>query len=268
VTAVISLPPIAEPVAIDPRSLPVRFTRLKAMGRSPIHYWQACQDADVDKPAYLFGRAVHSFVLGGEEVLCYRARRAGKAWEAFELEHRGAEILSVAEYDRARRTADAVLSDEHATSVINWGLHEVQVEWTNCGRACSSRIDVMGHDFIVDLKTTRNAQPEWFMREALKMNYHAQIAWYQDAANFKTKRQFPIGYIVSVESTPPYPVVVMKISERALEQGQRICRLWLERLLACESANEWPGYVQHIVELDIPDDTDETLIIEGEEVTM
>jgi len=28
----------------------------------------------------------------------------------------------------------------------------------------------------------------------------------------------------------------------------------MERLLACEAANEWPGYAQSIVDFDVPDE--------------
>ena len=68
--------------------------------------------------------------------------------------------------------------------------------------------------------------------------------------------------LLAVESTAPYVVTVFRVTERALEQGRRTYRLWFERLMACEEADEWPGYVQSVVPLDVPESDEVTF---GEE---
>jgi len=37
------------PMLVDPRTLPVRFSRLKLMGQSPAHYFAACQRQQSDE---------------------------------------------------------------------------------------------------------------------------------------------------------------------------------------------------------------------------
>lgn len=252
---------------VDAKGFPVRFSRLKNMGQSAAHYEDSLRH-NIDKEEYQFGRAVHSIVLGGTPVIAYPGRRQGKAWVEFREAHAAYEILNAADYDRAHRCADKVMKSSDARALIDWSEHEKQIEWTNIGRACSSRLDMVGHDFVADLKTTRCSKPGRFDKDAIWMHYHGQIAWYQQAAEWLKKRPFPRGYVVAVESARPFNVVVFELTQRALEAGRKQNRLWLEQLLACEAADEWPGYAQTVVALDIPDDSEEmSLTIEGEEVT-
>jgi hypothetical protein len=72
------------------------------------------------------------------------------------------------------------------------------------------------------------------------------------------------AYVVAVESTPPFPVTVMRLTDRALDQGERLCTSWMETLLNCEASNFWPPYAQSIVPLDVPDDP-EIEFSDGEE---
>jgi hypothetical protein len=50
-----------------------------------------------------------------------------------------------------------------------------------------------------------------------------------------------------VEPVEPYVVTVLRAEEDVLELGRRCVRLWMEQLLTCEAANQWPGYTQGIV---------------------
>jgi hypothetical protein len=92
-------------------------------------------------------------------------------------------------------------------------------------------------------------------------------AWYRRAlieCGFGTPASY---WIVAVESAPPYPVTVFRLTDNAIEQGERACRAWLERLLVCESADCWPTYTEAAVPFDIADaDEGFTLRIDGEDV--
>lgn len=249
----------------SPMIEPVHISRLKHIARSPAHYRYALDHPPTSK-TLTFGSAVHSLVLGGKSVVPYSDRRAGKEWEAFAGAHHDAYILSDKDYARADAMATAVLLDPLAASWLNWGSHEVKIDWETCGRACQSTLDVLGHDFVCDLKTTRSSDPNRFQWDARRMGYAAQLAFYCDAASFKTGRTFERAYIIAVESEPPHVVTPFEITPRLLEQGRQQCRAWLERLLSCEASNEWPGYAQHVVQLDIQEDEESLgLIVEDED---
>lgn len=61
---------------------------------------------------------------------------------------------------------------------------------------------------------------------------------------------------------------MLRLTPRALEEGEKLNRSWIERLDGCELADEWPGYTQSILDLDVPDDASDALLIDGEEVEL
>lgn len=251
---------------VDPRTVPVRFSNLKKMALSPAHYLSAVQEERADTATFRKGRLVHALVLGGiEDFAVYDGKRQGKAWFEFADDHADKDIVTMAEYERAVRCAASVMSNRDAMDMLA-GDHEVPVTWRNLGRECSSRIDNIGKTWVAELKTSRLSAPWFFSRSALRMHYHAQLAWYEDAACYMG-RKVDTSCVVAVEPTPPYAVTTFQLTARASEEGRKICRAWLERLLACEQADEWPAYSQSTIDLDVPEmDEDFSLMIDGEEV--
>lgn len=238
----------------------LHFSTLKLMAKSPAHVKAAVETGWQPTRAMNQGTLIHALVLGGDYVV-YDGSRRGKKWEAFEVEHEGRFIVTRKEHDEARRAADAVLSHPLAGPLL-----EGRKEWSwtakMYGRKCAGRIDVAGRN-TVDLKSGNDMEPGRFSRTCLRMGYNAQLSWYQDARRALGEDPGE-AYIVGVESKAPFAVTVLRVTPRALLEGQKMTRLWLERLAACEAADEWPGYVQSVVDLDIVEDAE--LIIDGEEV--
>lgn len=253
---------------MDPREHPVHITTLKTIAQSPAHYLAKLEHEIAnprnDHPQMRFGRLTHTTVLGGPPSAVWDGERKGNAWKEYKAQNLDRDIVTKAEVEEATRVANAVLSDPVAAPFLV-GEAEKPVEWRMLGRRCATRgIDVLGKDFVADLKTTSKAEPEWFRRQCLRMGYHAQLAWYLDAAA-SIGRRVSDAYIIAVETKPPYAVVTLKLTQRCIEEGRKLCRLWMERLIQCEEANEWPGYIQSIVELDV-DDAPFSLFIDGEDV--
>ena len=251
--------------------VPVRFSELKLVGtHSPAHYMAAVEagrSANGRSRSRRHGSIVDALVLGGDYAVWPGTRR-GKAWEAFEEENEDKLIVTAAEFEHAQRCVEALRANEHAARALR-GLAHCQVDWKWLGRACRSELDVLNPDdgILTDLKTASSVHPVRFTAAAIRYGYHAQLWFYSQAAAFRgvTVREC---YLVAVESAPPYPVTVLRLTRRALDAGERMCRSWMERLLACEAADEWPSYTQTIVDLDVPDLDDEPLIIGGEEVPL
>lgn len=243
---------------------PLHWTTLKHIARSPAHLVAAIENPK-DTPPMRLGRLVHTIVLGGPPSAVWDGTRRGKEWEAFKAANEGREIVTRDEVERATKIANAVQRSPVAAPVLN-GVTEYAVEWEALGRKCATRgIDIHNHgeNFLADLKTTTNAEPDKFRRACLGMGYHAQLAWYMDAAAAIGK---PVtrAYIIGVETAPPFAVTVLHVTARTLELGRQLNRLWLERFISCEAANEWPGYVQSIVDLDVGGD-DVGIIIDGDD---
>lgn len=227
----------------------VHFSRLKLIARSPAHY-QLGQPPP--SKAMELGTAVDQLYFGTRPVIWYPgATRRGKDWDAFQSSHPGETILTATTYDIACHMVASLRASADASELLA-GEHQQRIEWTRNGRKCAGIPDVVNARGIVDLKTTQDSNPEKFRWQALKLAYPAQLDWYRIGLG---KPDVPC-YIVAVESRAPYNVTCLQVAEPLLQQGRQMASLWLERLIACEAAGDWPGYVQSIVTLDVPEATD------------
>lgn len=246
--------------ADDPRppeaDEPIRFSRLKLFGKSAAHFAAALPE---ESRALDLGSAAHSLILGGRQVIAYPGKvRRGKEWESFEADNPDAIILTKAEFGRASRMAKAVNDNPDARRVLE-GEREQTMYWDVQGRACRGTPDVRSDTFITELKTGETSDPRFFPFKLRRFHYHAQLAWYSDGAVLAGHPDPQEHYVVAVEATYPHVVTVFRIARATIEQGRKMCRLWFERLRQCEAANEWPGYCQSVVDLDLPDENFEML---------
>lgn len=240
------------------RGIPVRFSWLKKLALSPAHALLAAHEPRTDPAAgpLLIGQALHAIVLGTRPVERYDGVRRGAAWEEWRIARSQALILSPAEYERAARMADAVRGHAAAMNLLGDGAREQERQWTTGGRECAGRPDVSAAHHVIELKSTRCAAPGWFAREAVRRGYHTQVAWYRSGCC----ELDATGYIVAVESAPPYPAVVYRLTQDAMIAADGQWRLWLERLRVHEESGVYPGYAQSIVPLDV--ETEQDLIFE------
>lgn len=253
---------------IDPRGVPVRFSHLKAMAQSPAHCFNAFQESERRETlAIRIGSGVHAMLFDQPVVRWEGKVRNGKVWDAFKAAHAGAAILTRKEWARAEALASAIRRHDEASELLFGAgvIHERTIQWEQCGRARRSTPDVRGPHYVAELKTTRCAEPGRFVRDGLFRAYNAQIADQMLAVQHETGKWPGKGYVIAVESMPPYPVTVFELTPRALERGEQLCRLWLERLLVCEADNHWPAYRECIEMFDTPDDDVELIFGDDEE---
>lgn len=256
----------------DTRSIPLRFHHLKAMARSPLHCLHAMQSDSEPTLSKRLGAGTHSLLLGGDPVVCFPGKqRRGKVWDAFAKKHAGSIILSRSEYDKSNRIAESVRGNKLASEVLYapGSIYEHRIAWDWNGRACRSTPDCWSPDFLAELKTTRDASADRFKWDALRYGYVSQLRFYRTALKFFSSMAVldafarpvpPQTMIVAVESAPPYVCSVYSVSKRDLEFGEKQIRGWMERFLACEAAQSFPGYCESIQPLELPirDGEDET----------
>jgi len=239
----------------------LRFSTLKHFASSPAHfaYWHGREMEP--SAAMRIGTAVHAAVLGGAPVVRYDGTRRGKAWDDFEASHPGATILTATEYDTAQACRNAIWYNGEAFKHcgLGIGINERLIEWDFNGIPFRSTPDryygPSDAATLVELKTTRSAQPAKFLRDATSRHYHAQLGVYR-AALASVGVTVAKALIVAVETVPPYNVTVLELTDRALDVGYRTACGWLEQYKVCEASGEWPGYVQGPVTFDIEPEMD------------
>lgn len=242
---------------VDPRTLPVRFTRLKALALSAAHYLHACQDEELDSVAIRMGAAFHASLFENRDVVRYPGRRAGKDWERFEkrAKEKNAVVLNTPEYATAMGMIGALRRHSRAMELLFDGTtRERTILWTRPDRVepCRATPDAFAKNRSVELKSARCTEPKWFMREALRRFYHAQLNWYDDGLAVELGERPAEGYIVACENAAPFNVTVFRLPAETREAAAKLCRTWWERLLAAETNNYYGGYVEADVDLELP----------------
>ena len=120
----------------------------------------------VPTAAMLFGTLVHSMVLEPESVDALylasprfdRRTKAGKeALAEFEAQAEGKVVVDMDTFQRAQRTAEAVLTHPTAGPLFKGGNAEITARWEQHGLPCKARVDYYQGRSIVDLKTTQDA---------------------------------------------------------------------------------------------------------------
>ncbi|HTD89376.1 MAG TPA: PD-(D/E)XK nuclease-like domain-containing protein [Burkholderiales bacterium] len=235
---------------------PVRFSHLKAYGRSAAHGLHA-RTCDTD-PNYAMqrGTAVHAILFDTRDVLAWDGPvRRGKAFDDFVAQNPNAEIMTSTEYAKSHAIASAVRACKPAMEVLQGEVEKtIYFDWM--GSKCRATPDVRGDGYVTELKTSATSDPNRFVWHALRMQYNAQLRMQQIACNMDILDSR--AYIVAVESAAPFPVTVFNVQYNALEVGERNLILWMERLRMSESSESWPAYVESIVPLDMPEDTELT----------
>jgi hypothetical protein len=250
------------PKRVDPRSLPVRFTRLKQFALSAAHYELACQDEVlVEKEETLalrLGSGVHAELFEDRPVVCWHGDRRGKAWDRFERHHRelGAVIVNEREYALVTGTVDAIRRHRRASELLfDDTIREHRIDWARGERACRSRPDAFHRAarWQAELKTARCAEPRWIAREALRRFYPAQMTFYDEPIEIEVGRQPGDDFIVVVENVRPHNVTILRLTDEARELGAKQVHLWFAALLQAEHSNYYGGYVEDVIDLELPD---------------
>lgn len=245
------------PDAADTTALPLRYSVLKCMGKSPAHARAAMlRQCDGATLALRLGSGCHALTFGDRPVTVYTGKqRRGKDWDEFAAAHSSAVILNAKEYAQAKGMADAIRSNPVAHRVLfdQGAIRESRIDWNWNGRTWRSTPDARSFRVLAELKTTRCADPAVFWRDAKRMYYPEQLAIYRHAIEQATGVRPREVYLFAVESVYPFVVTPFQLTERSLEHGWRKACEWHDRFMTCEATNNWPGYTTGIEDLDVYD---------------
>jgi PDDEXK-like domain of unknown function (DUF3799) len=235
----------------------IRFSRLKLMAKSPAHYLHATQR---DTSAKDKGTAVHA-LLNSQRVTFYpektktgrSAPRNGEKWEQFQRDNQDAIIVTAKQYDEVNGMIESLRACREAKAILT-GIHEETLRFDLLNLECRTTPDVRGDGFFTELKTSVSSDPRRFIMQSFWMSYHAQMALHRIGIKRAVAGAKPdAGYMVVVESTAPYPVTVFKMTDKAMDAGDKQIRRWMETLKGCIASNQWPPYAQSVMDLEVPE---------------
>jgi hypothetical protein len=212
-------------------------------------------------PAQSMGVAFHTILLEPDTwrdrlAICPINEKTGeswgrgtKAWDAFEAANPGKTYISVRELAEVHAMALEAGRNETVRALrAAPPLVEVSAVWTDpeFGAACKGRFDCIierpDRVIVADFKSTGDASPEKFGRDADKYGYVFQMAFYQRACSVLFPGKKFVPYLIACESEEPYCVATYEIDDDALAVGESSVRSKLAQYAKSVKSNNWPGY--------------------------
>lgn len=253
---------------------------LKQILRSPAHFKHWCEHPDNDKqsPALTFGRALHCAVLEPDvfastylvlpadapqrptAAMLGAKKRSPESearcawWAAWDADNAGKIMLSASDYDRVQGMAESARAHPIARGLLAGGQREVTFRWQDeaTWMNCKSRADLYAPgEFLMDLKSCRDASPEGFARAVAAYQYDVQMQHYLSGirANGDSIRW---AVLLAIETEAPYVCQPHILDVRAEERGWNLRQKAIKRQAECLRTGRWPGYGEGINEVQLP----------------
>ena len=239
---------------VNPSSLMYALTSRK-------HYWTYCngQIEHRPSPAMEIGTLAHALILepNTTDFAYWTGKvRRGKEWDEFQLEHAGQVIVRQKEMDIAARIAEAVRGHDAAAALLATCHTEMTIkhDWQIDGEhvlQCKGRIDAICPTHLVDVKTAGDIRPREFGRQCANLRYNVRLAcyryWYEQETN-----NSPNVYLIAVENTPPYDVVVYHVPDQFLDSGLTEAERGARLVCWGLKDDAWPGIAEKVQALEVP----------------
>jgi hypothetical protein len=167
-------------------------------------------------------------------------------------------VLSPSEYKTAKGIHKAVWANPDIAALVGGeGQNEKTVVWNDPGTSllCKGRLDRIttseGWTVVIDIKTTRNAEPWAFAGDAAHFGYHRQAAWYLRGLRIldERKRRF---LIIAIEKEPPYLSVIYRLDPETVMKAEDDLQALVYRYAECKERGVWPGYPRGVQSLGLP----------------
>lgn len=225
---------------------------------TPAHFKAQLVSKNPPTAEMVFGSAFHTYTLQPENISKeIRVQKTVKKSDRDELALNAGkllitpdqenDILCMQESLKASRTASGLIN--HADSV-----KEQSIFWDEAtyGFRCKCRPDIMipSLGILADVKTTRDANPNKFLKDALwNYNYFMQAAWYLTGINAVQETYFQTFLYICVEKSPPYAVAVYRATQIRLDDARAKIRPLLALYAECLKNDNFPGYPDEIMDL-------------------
>ena len=242
----------------------VSASDLKLIHKCPKLYKYRLDNPQEPTEAMIFGTAFHCFVLEPKnfeknysildldnrpEPDKTMASNKNKEWKA-KLETKGI-ILTMEQFNDLIGMKQAMFENKVISDIFRQGYAETSLYWKDeeVDVDCKCRPDWINHSLrmVVDLKTTKSAEPEDFCKDAAKMGYHLQAAHYLAGCKDVFEHDYKFVF-VAIEKKAPYLCSVFVTDLYADGRGETIEIGDTQRLAAlkvyrdCSHSNNWLGY--------------------------
>jgi hypothetical protein len=180
---------------------------------------------------FVFGEAVHQYILEpkefGNNFCCLKksdlpfpestmVKRENKAYkEEFALANEGKKILSEADMKKIINMRESLFRiDECYNLIKSCEVEKIYLgEYDNIRLKC--KVDGINKedDYLIDIKTTSNANPDIFREKCNDFGYYRQAAMYTHLTGISNY------YIIAIDKTFPHNIGKYRISKITIDKG-------------------------------------------------
>lgn len=237
----------------------VNCSSIKKFEKSAKAYKHAQGKDDADSKPNALGRAIHAAVLEPAKFMTDFAQwpgvRKGKAYTEFAEANHDKEILNGTESDTVVNIVEAVNGHRFCSDKLTGGEPEVTIIFDHpaTGIRCKGRLDYLNLEqgYIVDLKSTKDAEYLSFRKDVANFQYHWSAAFYRNGITTLTGERLDF-YLIAAENVAPFDVVPYLVSNEMFNEGQLQVTNAMEQLKACVETGIYPGISEEPIELDLP----------------
>lgn len=215
---------------------PLSYSSLKHFRKSPKHYVQYITRGEKSTDAEFLGTVIETLVLNFENFdkifmvatkPDLRSNSGKAAWAEIcdDARKTGRKLCTPEDLKTAEFCKESLLSHPDASKLI---LHKTKTQTKLKWLDRATNLPVIGYvdfesnlwdeDWAVDLKSTRDADPDNFQRDlwSEKMQYYLQAGGYLVGFH-KSKYRFPYFVDLAVETSAPYNVSVNFFEPKEIE---------------------------------------------------
>lgn len=199
------------------------------------------------------GSMLHCLLLNPEDfesefyLLPEMDRRTKVGREAYQIamDNAGERIVaSVDLYEEAKLMLGSVKENQRAMELLGPCKTEVSYFWKCAFSSLSmrARVDACTADYMIEVKTSRSAEPSAFERQAFNMSYDLSASHYCEGMRAQGDDRPRTVYFLVVENYAPFVTQVYKADELFMESGHD---KWMSAVTKLESAmatDKWIGY--------------------------
>lgn len=213
---------------MDIDKLTLSFSSLKQFSKSPAHFVGYKKRMFKQSAPMRRGWLTHLITLEPEKLknlhMLDVSTRANKAFKELVFAHGEDKVFTYKEISEATKLAEAAREHPLASKLLSEAICvEKHLKWEMDGVKFHGYADIIGSDYIADLKITDN-EPKKIQRWVMDNLYHMQLAMYSEAVF--PGRDVP-NYLITVDPNSPHGVVVYQLSREMMEDGLKQAQLEL-----------------------------------------
>lgn len=227
----------------------ISYSSLKHFKKSPLEWVSYIMSPYKETEPMLVGKLVDEMVFNPDTFTeryfkflngDWRTKAGKEMLENAKAEAGERKLIKFEIWQQAESMVQAIMNNTDARKILDQ-VTEVHPKYywdDQTGLRCSVELDGRGEKIIVELKTDKDARPEFFGKSAINNDYHLQTAFCLQGHSHKIEGT-PDFYYLVVEKEPPYNVAVYLADEDYINYGMFEMRKYLDEFKLCAETNSF-----------------------------